>query len=439
MRKPKSDSKLRLSPKGVFLVSPSGKKKVAAPISYDGVGTRIADNTRVAEISFMTFDGERLSETFNLAEFLRGNRTRTSVVERLANKGYRWPDEPRLIQAILTALTANIPDRRFKIVGAPGWHDEAYVTPDREYAAKKSTRRAFLIDHETGAKVAHFELGAGSLRGWKNRVAKVARKSSPLRLCISAGFAAPLLRPLGMDSFGLNLFGETSTGKTSCIAAGASVPGLFSDEGLPGWADSPAGIEQLIVGHRDTILPLDETGDGEDNKMKLAMKARLLAFAVGRNRPRNLDKGHEKASKLSTRDCRGIVLSSSERALGSVAMTEGNPRLGGEEVRFIDVPATNPSSQGVFDTPLRIKNGQSPLEVGKQAIDQLKRAAIHHQGHALHKFLRRYVKDPGAALDKVTQYMKAFEQKSSAVMITNADSRIRSKLCGDICRRRLGN
>jgi hypothetical protein len=49
MRKPKSDSKLRLSPKGVFLVSPSGKKKVAAPISYDGVGTRIADNTRVAE------------------------------------------------------------------------------------------------------------------------------------------------------------------------------------------------------------------------------------------------------------------------------------------------------------------------------------------------------------------------------------------------------
>jgi hypothetical protein len=414
--------KIESSSKGVFRINGMEKTLIAAPIRFEAIGTRPNDDTKVAQISFVNFDGERISETFGLSEFLPANRNR--VVERLADKGYRWPFEKGSHEAILNALMTSMPEHRFKLVGAPGWYDGVYVTPDREYGPKSSSKRSYLIDQQTGANLAPLILGPGSLKAWKKTVGKVARKSSLLRLSIAAAFAAPVLRPLGMDSFGLNLYSNTSTGKTSSLFVAASVSGLIGERGLPGWADSTPAIEQLMVGHRDGLLPLDETADGED-KIPLATKARLLAFAISRNRPRNLDKNYEKNSKLTTRDYRNIVLSSSERDFGSAAVTEGKPRLGGEEVRLIDVPATEDGSQGIFDGVLKPKNGRSPAEQGKQLVDSLRQNAVINQGFALRRFLRKYTKDTNAAAT-LRRYMRGFEKNAPASMLLNADNRIRS-------------
>jgi putative DNA primase/helicase len=408
-------SQFEFSPKGVFRKSNGGRERISGRIRYKAVGTRVADNTKVALITFENLDGEELSETFALADFLPRNRI--NVLEQLANKGYRWPARKGLTEAILSELTAIPPKRRFLMVGAPGWYDSIYVTPDREYGPKKSKLRSYRIDNKTGASVASLILGTDSLKGWKKNVARAAKRSSIMRLGIAAAFAAPLLRPLGMDSFGLNIFSDTSTGKSSVLFVAASVPGLIGERGLPGWADSQTAIEQLMVGHRDGLVPLDETADGED-KMGLATKARLLAFAIGRNRPRNLDKRHEKNTNLTTRDCRNIVLSSSERALGSIAVAEGHPRLGGEEVRLIDVPATDSTSQGIFD-----RSANLTIEEAKQTIENLRADAIVHQGVALHKFLRRYTKDANA-VEKLKRYRRDFEKKASRVMTQTSDIRI---------------
>jgi hypothetical protein len=127
------------------------------------------------------------------------------------------------------------------------------------------------------------------------------------------------------------------------------VAGLFGPGGgLPSWADSEPGFEGQAMGHRDCVLPLDETGDGE-KEMPLEKRARILAFGIARNRPRKLSPAYERAHGLKGREYRVIVLSSSERALTEVAMKAGSPRLGGEGVRLIDVPASQPGSQGVFD------------------------------------------------------------------------------------------
>jgi hypothetical protein len=417
-----SSTRIELSPEGVFLVNNVERKLIAAPIRVEAIGTRVVDDTKVAQISFVNFDGERLSETFDLSKVLPANRN--CVIERLADRGYRWPIDKGANEAILNALIANIPERRFKLVGAPGWYGGVYVTPDREYGSNEPKKRSYLIDKETGANVAALQVGAGSLKAWKKTVAKITRKSSRLRLCVAAAFAAPVLRPLGMDSFGLNLYSETSTGKTSCLIVAASVSGLISDRGLPGWADSSPAIEQLMVGHRDGLLPLDETADGED-KIPLATKARLLAFAISRNRPRNLDKSYERGSKLTTRDYRNIVLSSSERDFGSVAVTAGKPRLGGEEVRLIDVPATDAGSQGIFDGTLKLKGRTTPAEEGKRLVDNLRKHAAINQGFALRSFLRKYTKDANAVAT-LKRYRREFEKKASASCMQNADNRIRS-------------
>ena len=98
------------------------------------------------------------------------------------------------------------------------------------------------------------------------------------------------------------------------------------------------------MGHRDCMMPLDETADGE-HKMPLDQKARMLTFVIARNRPRKYSKKYEKQHGLQNREYRIVVQSSSERALRDIARNAGNQRLGGEEVRFTDVPASEPGSQ----------------------------------------------------------------------------------------------
>ena len=99
----------------------------------------------------------------------------------------------------------------------------------------------YRIDPKSHAHIGAFVCGKGSLEGWQETVAKPARKSSCLRVAIAAAFAAPLLRPMAMDSFAINWFSTTSDGKTAMLFIAASVAGLIGPDGLPGWAELRAG------------------------------------------------------------------------------------------------------------------------------------------------------------------------------------------------------
>jgi uncharacterized protein (DUF927 family) len=109
---------------------------------------------------------------------------------------------------------------------------------------------------------------------------------------------------LGLDSFAINLFGATSAGKTISLLVAASVDGNIGDSGLPGWADSDAGIEDQARGHRDSVMALDETADGDDGVTALQAKARRLAFLIARNRPRKLSRTYERNNALVGREWR---------------------------------------------------------------------------------------------------------------------------------------
>jgi len=334
--------RIKLTKAGVFLVTGSGEQRIAAPIFFHAIGERF-DGTKIVEIRFVDCDGKKLSERFNMSAI--SPRNLSTVADGLGDKGYLWPTDGASSVEILKVVFADIPSRRFILVGAPGWYDNAIVTPLRRYGGTKR----ILIDPDTGAHLASYTKGPGSLRGWQKTVGRLAKSSTRLRLSIAAAFAVPFLRPLRMDSFAINLFGFTSMGKTSLLCGAASIPGLNNEKtGLPKWADSNTGIEQLAIGHRDGLLPLDESGD-QGGSMPVHEKAKSLAFLFSRNRAKTLDKAYQKKIKLAVRDFRVIVLSTSESALKEIAETAGQRRIGGEEVRFIDVPATEPGSVGVFD------------------------------------------------------------------------------------------
>src|SRR5438445_4103806 len=337
--------KVRRTQTGVFVVTDVGKIRVAALIRWKAIGFRMVKNKKIAmaEISFVTRKDERLSEYFDLSA--AQTRNRNKIIDALADANYRWPIESKLPERIIQDVLANEPARTFTMVGAPGWYEDTILTSLRLYGKGKR----FILDPNAGANVARVTLGPGSLQGWQAKVAKPARKSSRLRLMIGAAFAAVLLRRLNMDSFALNLFGTTSTGKTTALYAAGSVAGLFGDNGLPGWADSISALEQLAVGHRDGILPLDDTADEGGSSLPIQKKAKLFAFMFARNRGRNLDKSYEQKTNLSVKEFRVIALSNNEFALKAIAKSAGLSRIGGEEVRFIDDPATEPGGAGIFD------------------------------------------------------------------------------------------
>ena len=100
----------------------------------------------------------------------------------------------------------------------------------RQVFARDDAKTEIYLDSKTDAHLGAFVLGEGSLKDWQELVAKPSRKSSRLRLSIAAALAAPFLRLLGLDSFGINWFSDTSDGKTLCLIVAASVAGLM---GLP--------------------------------------------------------------------------------------------------------------------------------------------------------------------------------------------------------------
>ena len=88
------------------------------------------------------------------------------------------------------------------------------------------------------------------------------------------------------------------------------------------------------------------------------------------------------------------MVSTSERASGQIALAAGGQRLGGEEVRFIDIPASDPNSAGIFDGNVTPAPGKTLRETTKELVDNLKTNAIKHQGYAFRELMERYANDP---------------------------------------------
>jgi uncharacterized protein (DUF927 family) len=224
LTEPKAD--IELTKQGVFLTDTSGdaeRKKIAAPIRLRAIGKK-ADGTTVAQIRFRTMHGDYRSEFFAMSNLLPENRD--EIKNKLADLGYEWPEDGDLTSSILQKVATTRPKREFLMVSAPGWYDSAFVLPKKVFARGNKTPEIY-IDPDSDAHVGAFALGVGSLKGWQELVAKPSRQSSRLRLSIAAALAASFLRPLGLDSFGINWFSETSDGKTTLLVVAASVPAYW--------------------------------------------------------------------------------------------------------------------------------------------------------------------------------------------------------------------
>lgn len=220
-------------------------------------------------------------------------------------------------------------------------------------------------------------------------------------------FAAPNLRPFSISSFGFNLSGVTSSGKTFCVRSAASAAGLNSSEGPATWDASLAGLEQRALGHRDSMVPLDDTSNLPQPEL-----AKLVTFRLAGNRPKAKAGQYVIANDIVDLDWRVIPLSTSEDPIWQQMIKPGRGRVRGEEVRMINVRAGVSDKGDIFDGPNADARVGSTLEERLQFVEKQEKLTQDYQGEAFRAYLAKRCADKRAE-ETLKKYMNQFLEAAS--------------------------
>ena len=137
----------------------------------------------------------------------------------------------------------------------------------------------------------------------------------------------------GLEGGGLNLFGQSSRGKTTCLQAAASVWGRGATPGyVRAWRATANGLEGAAAQSTDTVMVLDELGMVDARDAAQAFYG--LANGAGKQRA-----GRD-GSPREPKSWRVLFLSSGELPVDAkLSETPGRKARAGQLVRLLDVPA----------------------------------------------------------------------------------------------------
>lgn len=272
-------------------------------------------------------------------------------------------------------------DKRARCVGRTGWHGNVFVMPDRTIGGNGDERILYQSEHVAAGT----NRKKGTLETWRMNVAALCAGNSRLLFAVSSAFAAPLLHLTGMESGGVHLRGDSSTGKTTALRAAASVWG--GQEYLQRWRATDNGLEALAAQHSDCLLVLDELSQVDPKAAGEA--AYLLANGGGKARANRNGGLRDPAS------WRILFLSSGEAGLSEHMATAGKKPKAGQEIRLLDIPADAGAGFGMFEILHQYANGATFSKATTEG-------ASKHYGTAALPFLEKLVEHG----DKVPEWIK---------------------------------
>jgi putative DNA primase/helicase len=267
---------------------------------------------------------------------------------------------------------------RVTLVHRTGWHEigghPVFVLP----AETIGTRPAGGVILEAAAHGPYEAVGR--LEDWQGGVAALASGHALPVLAISAALAGPLLHLAGFEGGGLNFFGQSSRGKTTCLQAGASVWGRGGTPGyVRAWRATGNGLEGAAAQSTDTVLVLDELGMVDARDAEQA----FYGLANGQGKQRAGRDGSAREAK----SWRVLYLSSGELPVAAkLSETPGRKARAGQLVGLLDVPAERGAGFGAFD------NG-GPDGDASALAKSIKLAATTAYGTAGPAFVRRLIAD----------------------------------------------
>jgi putative DNA primase/helicase len=337
-------------------------------------------------------------------------------LSRLADEGWIGATGTTARNNLHRYLTSYKTNRRVISVQRTGWHKDVFVFPDINIfplrcfavgtagtAGTVNVSADFTCSHTDKRQWEQREhdkivlqtetpqnpyITGGTLEDWQNTIGTWSENNSRLVLALCAAFAAPLLNIMEHESFGFNITGKTSSGKSTALQAAASVWGSGADKGgyFLSWNATGNGLEGIAALHNDTLLCLDEIGQAQGNTVKEA--AYMLTNGIGKSRARR--DGSLRTAKI----WRCLVLSTGEKGLAEKLKDEGLQVQAGQLVRLIDIPCDTESDNGLFDVIHGHTSSQS-------FADAIKQAASTHYGHAARAFIKAFQANRDYAIEKL--------------------------------------
>lgn len=283
-------------------------------------------------------------------------------------------------------LMSRYPKRRVLAATETGWHvgGKVFVLPNRIIGTGDVRFQSEHAHHEV------FTTG-GTLEGWRSEIAARCIGNPILTLAVSAALAGPLLNKVHRTSGGFNFVGDSSIGKTTALACGASPWG--SPKFIRTWRTTSNGLEGIAAALNDTALILDELSEADPRELG----AVIYAIGNGTGKSRASRTGGARA----VRRWRVMLLSSGERTIGATMLEGGKRAKAGQEARLLDVPCSR--RFGLFDD-------LHGMDGGRQLSDALRTAAAVHYGHAGPAFVERLVEDDSGNLSGLLADILAREE-----------------------------
>ncbi|WP_250470227.1 MULTISPECIES: DUF927 domain-containing protein, partial [unclassified Caballeronia] len=231
-------------------------------------------------------------------------------------------------------VTTAKPKARGRCVTRTGWHNGAFVFPDRTIG--ESDERVIFQSEVVMRTYSQ----AGTLEDWKRDVAAYCSGNSRMLVAVSTAFAGMMLAYSGQESGGLNIVGDSSTGKTTALRAACSVYG--GPDYMQRWRATSNGLEGLAALHNDTLLVLDELAQVDPREA--GEIAYMLANGTGKAR------AGRTGSARARQSWRLLFLSAGEIGLAQHMQAGGKKAKAGQEVRLVEIPADAGQSFGLFET-----------------------------------------------------------------------------------------
>ena len=244
-----------------------------------------------------------------------------------------------------------------------GWCDEGvYVLPDKIYGdAGGKYIQQIKPHHKPQIDI------RGDLRGWQENIAQYARGNSRLILAITTPLAAPFLTPLQIDGHIFNLYGNSSIGKSSALAAASSVTGFEMDNFL----NTNNSFESVFVSRNDACVVVDEMG--------LACPDKIGNFVYIVVNGKTKGRANQKGEGIEPVGFKNNGLVSGEKALGGKMGETGAKPTAGQEVRFVDIPADAGRGFGIFEDTHHMPPNQ--------LSDHFRQASVQYKGTAFDALL----------------------------------------------------
>ena len=252
----------------------------------------------------------------------------------LLGMGLRVAPSPRARNLLTQFIQTRQPEAFASCTDRIGWHGRAFVLP-RETIGDGAERIVF----QSESQIENTFTMKGTPDAWRERVGALCVGNSRLAFAVACAFAGPLLRPAGMESGGIHVRGDSSSGKTTVLKVAASVYGGAGY--LQRWRTTDNALEAIAAQHSDCLLILDELSQVDPKT------AGECAYMLAN------EQGKARATRTGTPRARQtwrlLFLSAGELGL-SDHMAEGMKRIKvGQETRMADIPADAGVGMGAFE------------------------------------------------------------------------------------------